>query len=80
MYVVYTDGAYSPITIYTDSMYVVGTMTMDWKRKCNIDLWKILDNLNLKHNVIYEHIKGHAGNESQEIADTLATESIRCYT
>lgn len=28
------------ITIYSDSMYVIGTATQGWKRKKNLDLWK----------------------------------------
>ena len=31
-----------PIKIYADSMYVIGTLTLNWKMKKNIDLWKIL--------------------------------------
>ena len=54
----------SNITIYTDSMYVVGTMMNAWKRKCNLDLWSELDSLTNKHNVTFKHIKEHNGNES----------------
>lgn len=66
----------STITLYTDSMYVVGTMTLKWQRKCNQDLWYRLDKLVKKHNVKFIHVKGHDGNERNELADKLATDAI----
>lgn len=65
------------ITIITDSMYVVGTMNSNWKRRCNNDLWNKLDYYNKIHNVKYEHVKGHSANFGNEMADFLATETIR---
>lgn len=65
------------ITIITDSMYIVGTMTKNWQRHCNNDLWNKLDCYNKIHNVKYEHIKGHSKNFGNEMADFLATEAIR---
>ena len=66
----------SNITIYTDSMYVVGTMTLKWQRKCNQDLWYKLDKLVNKHNVEFIHVKGHNGDSRNERADKLATDAI----
>lgn len=68
------------ITIYTDSMYIVGTMNNGWKRRCNNDLWDKLDKCNNIHNVKYEHIKGHSCIVGNELADFLATEAIRWNT
>ena len=31
------------VTIFSDSQYVVNTMTRGWKRKANQDLWALLD-------------------------------------
>lgn len=69
----------SNITLYTDSMYIVGTMTKNWKRKANLDLWEKLDKLVNKHNVNFKHIKGHDGNRGNDNADRLAVEAIRRY-
>lgn len=66
----------SDITIYSDSMYVVGTMTQNWNRRYNQDLWYKLDKLVKKHNVIFKHIKGHDGTVGNELADHLATAAI----
>ncbi|SVD44279.1 uncharacterized protein METZ01_LOCUS397133, partial [marine metagenome] len=33
------------ITVYSDSQYLVNTMTKNWKRQKNIDLWDQLDAL-----------------------------------
>lgn len=67
----------SNVSIYSDSMYIVGTMTKNWKRKANLDLWQRLDNLIDKHNVKFFHIKGHDGNERNEIVDRLARQAVQ---
>ena len=69
----------SNIDLYTDSMYLVGTMTLNWKRKCNNDLWNKLDILFDKHNIHLYHIKGHNGDKFNEYVDNLATSIISNY-
>lgn len=69
----------SDVTIYTDSMYVVGTMTLNWQRRYNQDLWYRLDKLVKKHNVKFIHVKGHDGTKQNERADYLATSAIGRY-
>ena len=66
----------SEILIYTDSMYVVGSMEYSWRRKCNQDLWYELDKLVDKHKVRFIHVKGHNGNVNNERSDKLATDAI----
>lgn len=61
-----------PITIYTDSMYVIGTATLNWKRKKNHDLWKRFDNVVKKFNITWKHVKGHSNNELNNLCDKLA--------
>lgn len=70
----------SEVIIYSDSMYVVGTMTMDWRRNYNQDLWYKLDKLVKKHKVTFIHIKGHDGNKGNELADKLATSAISRFS
>ena len=60
-----------PIKIYTDSMYVIGTLTLNWKMKKNIDLWQILIPL-VNKDIEYLHVKGHDGNRFNEECDKWA--------
>lgn len=60
-----------PIKIYTDSMYVIGTLTLNWKMKKNIDLWEILIPL-VNKDIEYLHVKGHNGNKFNEECDKWA--------
>lgn len=71
------------VTIFTDSMYVVGTCDRNWKINANQDLWDILLPLyeQLKNNVTFTHIRGHVGIEGNELCDlyaVLASEAIIC--
>lgn len=65
------------VTLYTDSMYVVETMNRNWKRKANLDLWSRLDKVSAKHNVIWNHVKGHSGNPMNELCNKLAQTEAR---
>ena len=67
----------SPVRVVSDSEYVVNTMTRNWKRRKNHDLWEELDTLCATHDVTWEHIKGHAGHKYNERADRLAVAEIR---
>lgn len=63
----------SDIEVFTDSMYLVGTYTKNWKRKANQDLWKKLDYVISKHNSVkFNWVKGHADNEFNQLCDSLA--------
>jgi len=66
------------VTIITDSMYVIGTMTKNWKRKKNVDLWVQFDEIVKDMNVTFEHVKGHAGNKYNELCDVLAVQASHC--
>jgi ribonuclease HI len=71
------------LTIITDSMYVVGTLTKNWKRKANNDLWDKIDlalskaQKLVKNNIQFNHVKGHNGDKYNEQCDKLASEA--CY-
>lgn len=60
-----------PIEIYSDSMYVIGTLTKNWKRNKNHDLWKLFDSYNLK-NYVFKYVKGHSDNDYNNLCDYLA--------
>lgn len=70
----------SEVEIVTDSMYVVGTMTKNWKRKVNNDLWERLEAAASKHKVTYTWCKGHADSEFNKTADTLAFNASKQVT
>lgn len=70
-------GEINSLTIYTDSMYVIGCSTLGWKRKKNALLWSEFDKQyqrvkELCPDIKLVHIKGHAGNKYNEIVDKLA--------
>lgn len=65
------------IEIFTDSMYVIGTMSKNWKRNKNHDLWKILDELVLNMTISWNHVKGHEGDKYNELCDALAVEASK---
>lgn len=69
---------YTEITIVTDSMYVIGTMTKGWKRKKNVDLWNHFDEVVSGMNITFEHVKGHTGNKYNELCDALAVQASHC--
>jgi|SRR6516225_7077258 len=63
------------VTIRTDSQYLVNTMTQGWKRRENLDLWKILDAEVAPRKVRWEWVRGHSGDSLNERADELARSS-----
>jgi cyclic pyranopterin phosphate synthase len=66
-----------PVTVFSDSQYVVNTMTRGWKRKANLDLWDRLDAEVAAHRVEWRWVRGHAGDPGNEEADSLATAAAR---
>ena len=60
------------VTIYTDSDYVVKTMTGVYKQGKNKELWKQLEDEVAKHTVKFVWVRGHNGNEYNERVDKLA--------
>ena len=60
------------ITVFSDSTYVINTMTKGWKRNKNNDLWDILDSEVRVRTINWKWVKGHAGDPLNEEADKLA--------
>lgn len=70
-----------PITIYSDSKYVVDAVSKGWiwnwqkkgfKDKKNVDLWKKYIPLHLQYKPRFVWVRGHAGNIENERCDQLA--------
>ncbi|MBC5775217.1 ribonuclease HI [Pontibacter sp. KCTC 32443] len=70
-----------PITIYSDSKYVVDAVEKRWvfgwqkkgfAGKANGDLWARFLRIYAKHNVKFVWVRGHAGHPENERCDELA--------
>lgn len=77
------------LTLYTDSQYVRKGITEwidNWKKRGwktaakkpvkNADLWQKLDVEVARHTIDWVWVKGHSGNQGNEIADQLANRGI----
>ncbi len=60
------------VEIYSDSTYVVNTLSLGWKRKKNVDLWARYDRAAQGFRINFHWIKGHAGHPENERCDKLA--------
>lgn len=63
------------VRIFSDSTYVVKTVTENWKRKKNQDLWARFDAVRAGFNLEFNWIKGHAGHPENERCDRLAVKA-----
>lgn len=58
--------------IFTDSAYAIGLAERDTQPKKNVELWVELKEEISKHlNVIFTHVKGHADNSLNNLADEI---------
>jgi ribonuclease HI len=77
------------VAVYTDSQYVQRGITEWihlWKRNSwktsdkkpvkNQDLWKELDSLAEEFTLVWEWVRGHAGNEYNELCDQMTQEAV----
>ena len=85
-------GFSGSVIIHTDSQYVQKGMTewiFNWKKNgwktaakkpvVNQELWQQLDALSQQFNIQWQWVKGHNGNENNEIADKLANQGIQQF-
>ena len=74
----YTDSKYvmDGITDYIKKWKINGWQTANKKPVKNMNLWKILDELNNLHDKNWNWVKGHSGNPENEKADALANLGI----
>jgi len=74
-----------PLTIYTDSQYIVRAINEGWLNKWvrtnfaggkkNKDLWMRFYNRAKDYNIIFKWVKGHAENAFNNRCDKLATQA-----
>jgi len=80
------------ITLFTDSKYVMQGLTEwlpQWRKRNwktadkkpvkNQDLWQRLDAAATRHRVEWRWIKGHSGDEGNELADQLANAGLESH-
>jgi ribonuclease HI len=67
------------ITLYSDSQYLIKTLTLGWKRMKNVDLWARLDQATKPHRVSWQWGRGHNGNPGNVRADALANQAARLH-
>jgi len=60
------------VVLRSDSQYLVKTMTDGWKRKANLDLWRMLDAELDARTVRFEWVRGHDTDPINNRADELA--------
>jgi RNase H len=60
------------VVLRSDSKYVVNSMTLNWKRNKNQDLWAMLDAEVKTRHVRFEWVRGHASDATNNRADELA--------
>jgi len=65
------------VDLYSDSSYLVNTMTKNWKRRVNNDLWDQLDALARLRKVDWLWVRGHNGDPGNEEADRLAGNAMK---
>ncbi len=76
------------VTLYSDSQYVINSMTKGWARRWkknnwkrndedvpNADLWSQMLELCDRHKVKFKWVRGHAGNKENERCDQLARQA-----
>jgi ribonuclease HI len=77
-----------PVTIYSDSEYVVNAVEKGWiwnwekqnfKKKANVDLWQRYIPLHLKYKPKFIWIRGHAGHAENERCDYLAVKAATSF-
>lgn len=60
------------IIVHTDSSLIVNTMTKNWKKKKNVDLWEQIAELVVGKQVDWKWVKGHNGHPQNEDCDSRA--------
>jgi ribonuclease HI len=77
------------VDLYTDSQYVqkgISEWLLTWKKQNwvkrdkkeikNIDLWQLLDQEAIRHQVKWHWVKGHSGHQENDFVDQIANKAI----
>lgn len=67
------------LKIYSDSQYAIGVLSGKWNPQKNLDLIAQFKSASKAHKVSFEWVRGHDGNEFNEIADVYAGRAARQY-
>lgn len=60
------------LDVYSDSTWVISTITKNWKRKKNLDLWERLTPLLTDKKISWNWVRGHNGHKENEDCDVRA--------
>ncbi|MHB8717462.1 MAG: ribonuclease H family protein [Candidatus Dormibacteria bacterium] len=63
------------VVVRTDSLGVINWLQRRWKRRANLDLYGAIDPL-VDTRVLFEHVRGHAGEPGNERVDSLAVAAV----
>ena len=68
--------SHNPVNILTDSQLVVGIFSQSWRARANLELVMEIRNL-LKEfpQLTFAYVRGHNGNQGNELADSLAQDA-----
>lgn len=64
--------------VYTDSQYVIGTVTLGWKKNKNEDLWEeLFEEISKFKDITFMKVKGHANDELNNMVDEMAVRETK---
>ena len=65
------------ILVISDSQYVIQSITLNYRKKANVDLWEpLLREIERIHSVEFKWTKGHNNDLGNELCDSLASEAM----
>lgn len=70
----------SSVLVRSDSQYALYTLSGKWSRNKNVDIFECWDKKVRPRlrNVEFEWVRGHSGNEWNELCDALCNEAAEC--
>ena len=64
--------------VYTDSQYVIGTVTLGWKKNKNEDLWEeLFREIEKFKDIEFLKVKGHANDKLNNLVDEMAVNQTK---
>ena len=68
--------SHDPVNVLTDSQLVVGIFSQNWRARANLELvMEIRDLIKEFSQLTFAYVRGHNGNQDNELADSLAQEA-----